>query len=72
VVKSLIQKLFCGESKVKDKTSAEKYKVRAQQAKPIIDKLHKWLEQNQPRLVGKTKLAEAATYLAKQWHKLTT
>lgn len=72
VVLSLIQKLYGIESKIKDKTPAEKYEVRAQQAKPIIDKLHKWLEQNQPRLVGKTKLAEAATYLANQWHKLTT
>jgi transposase len=72
VVLSLIQKLYGIESKIKDKTPAEKYEIRAQQAKPIIDKLHKWLEQNQPRLVGKTKLAEAATYLANQWHKLTT
>lgn len=70
VVLSLIQKLYGIESKIKDKTPAEKYEARQLQAKPIIDKLHKWLEQNQPRLVGKTKLAEAANYLANQWPKL--
>lgn len=70
VVLSLIQKLYGIESKLNDKTPTQKHEIRQEQAKPIIDKLHKWLEQNQPRLVGKTKLAEAATYLANQWHKL--
>lgn len=70
VVLSLIQKLYGIESKLNDKTPEQKHEIRQEQAKPIIDKLHKWLEQNQPRLVGKTKLAEAATYLANQWHKL--
>lgn len=63
VVLSLIQKLYGIESKLKDKTADEKYKIRQEQAKPIIDKLHTWLEQNQPRLIGKTKLVEAAVTL---------
>ena len=72
VVLSLIQKLYGIESKLKGKTPAEKFDTRQQQAKPIIDKLHQWLEQNQPRLIGKTKLSEAANYLANQWPKLVT
>jgi transposase len=70
VALSLIQKLYGIESKLKDKTTEEKYEIRQQQTKPILDKLHQWLEQNQPRLIGKTKLAEAANYLANQWPKL--
>jgi transposase len=70
VALSFIQKLYGIESKLKDKTADEKHEIRQEQAKPIIDKLHKWLEQNQPRLIGKTKLAEAVNYLVNQWPKL--
>ena len=70
VVLSLIQKLYGIEKKIKDKMPDEKHAIRQQQTQPILDKLHQWLEQNQSKLVGKTKLAEAANYLANQWHKL--
>lgn len=70
VVLSLIQKLYGIESKAKDKTPVEKHEIRTQQSRPVIDKLRLWLEKNQPRLIGKTKLAEAASYLANQWPKL--
>lgn len=70
VVLSLIQKLYGIESKAKDKTPVEKHEIRTQQSRPVIDKLRLWLEKNQPRLIGKTKLAEAANYLANQWPKL--
>lgn len=70
VVLSLVQKLYGIESKLKDKTPEQSHEVRQQQAKSIIDKLHKWLDQKLPHLGGKTKLPETATYLAVQWHKL--
>jgi transposase len=70
VVLSLIQKLYAVESRVKDKSVDEKYIARQQASVPILDKLKAWLEQNQPNLVGNTKLIEAANYLANQWHKL--
>ena len=71
VVLSLIQKLYGIESKIKDKRADEKYTIRQAQAQPIVNKLYQWLVQNQPKLVSKTKLADAATYLSNQWHKLT-
>ena len=70
VVLSLIQKLYGVESRVKDKSVDDKYTTRQQASVPILDKLKAWLEQNQPNLVGNTKLIEAANYLANQWHKL--
>jgi len=72
VVLSLIQKLYGIESKLKDKTAAEKYTTRQRQAKPLIETLHQWLEKNHHSLIGKTKLSEAVNYLANQWHKLIT
>ena len=70
MVLSLIQKLYAVESRVKEKSADDKYTTRQQVSVPILDKLKAWLEQNQPNLVGNTKLIEAANYLANQWHKL--
>ena len=70
VVLSLIQKLYGVESRVKDKSADDKYTTRQAVSVSILDKLKAWLEQNQPNLVGNTKLIEAANYLANQWHKL--
>ncbi|CAM4470751.1 Transposase IS66 [Shewanella livingstonensis] len=70
VVLSLIQKLYGVESRIKDKSVDDKYTTRQQASVPILDKLKAWLEQNQPNLVGNSKLIEAANYMANQWHKL--
>ncbi len=70
VVLSLIQKLYGVESRIKGKSVIEKYNARQSYSLPIIKKLNTWLEQNQPNLVGNSKLIEAANYLANQWHKL--
>ena len=70
MVLSLIQKLYGVESRIKDKSTDEKYIARQEASLPIIGKLKIWLEQNQPQLVGNSKLIEAANYLANQWHKL--
>jgi len=70
VVLSLIQKLYGVESRIKDKSTDEKYIARQEASQPILSKLNTWLEQHQPNLVGNTKLIEATNYLANQWHKL--
>ncbi|WP_024599457.1 IS66 family transposase [Pseudoalteromonas sp. TAE56] len=70
VVLSLIQKLYGVESRIKDKSVDDKYTARQEVSLPILSKLRIWLEQDQPNLVGNSKLIEAANYLANQWHKL--
>jgi len=65
---SFIQKLYGLETKIKNKSADEKYEIRQQQAKPIIEKLHGWLTKQ--NVLPKTKLGEATTYLSNQWHKL--
>ncbi|GIU11292.1 IS66 family transposase [Shewanella baltica] len=70
VVLSLIQKLYGVESRIKDKSVDDKYTARQEVSLPILSKLKIWLEQDQPNLVGNSKLIEAANYLVNQWHKL--
>lgn len=70
VVLSLIQKLYGVESRIKDKSVDDKYTARQEVSLPILSKLKIWLEQDQPNLVGNSKLIEAANYLANQWHKV--
>lgn len=70
VVLSLIQKLYGVESRIKDKSVDDKYTARQEVSLPILSKLKIWLEQDQPNLVGNSKLIEAANYLENQWHKL--
>ncbi|WP_350547557.1 transposase, partial [Pseudoalteromonas sp. 5-MNA-CIBAN-0065] len=48
----------------------DKYTARQEVSLPILSKLKIWLEEDQPNLVGNSKLIEAANYLANQWHKL--
>lgn len=70
LVLSLIQKLYGVESRIKDKSVDDKYTARQEVSLPILSKLKIWLEQDQPNLVGNSKLIEAANYLVNQWHKL--
>ena len=58
------------ESRIKDKSVDEKYITRQSVSLPILNKLKIWVEQNQPNLVGNSKLIDAVKYLANQWHKL--
>ncbi|WP_076920575.1 IS66 family transposase, partial [Pseudoalteromonas sp. SK18] len=62
VVLSLIQKLYGVESRIKDKSVDDKYTARQEVSLPILSKLKIWLEQDQPNLVGNSKLIEAANY----------
>ncbi|GGP75089.1 hypothetical protein GCM10009410_03840 [Shewanella ulleungensis] len=58
------------ETRIKDKSTDEKYIARQVVSQPVLSKLKAWLEQKQPNLVGNTKLIEAANYLTNQSHKL--
>ena len=68
---AFIQKLYVIEKKLKDKPNDERYAIRQQQAKPIIDKIQKWLEKSLPNVPPKTALGKALHYLHNQWPRLT-
>jgi transposase len=72
VALNLIGKLYGIEASLKGKTTEEKYLVRQEKSKVIIDKLHGWVIDNRDKVPPKSKLGEAMTYWCNQAHKLTT
>ncbi|CDL80425.1 transposase (fragment) [Xenorhabdus cabanillasii JM26] len=67
---SLIQSLYRVEQQIKGLSPAEKYRIRQEKARPILDKLSAWLIKTQSQVLPKSKLGEAITYLGNQWPKL--
>lgn len=72
VALNLIGKLYGIEASLKGKTAEERYRIRQEKSKVIIDKLHGWVIDNKEKVPPKTKLGEAMTYWCNQAHKLTT
>lgn len=70
VVLSFIQKLYAIESRIKEKSTEEKYIARQAFSVPLLNELEQWLNKNLLTLVGKTKISEAINYLQNQWGKL--
>mgnify|MGYP000686593732 CR=1 FL=1 len=65
---SMIQKLYRIEMSLKDKNADEKYQLRQEKAKPLLDKFYQWLEK--ANVVTKSALGKAIQYCQNQWHKL--
>jgi len=65
---SMIQKLYGIERGLKDKSAQEKYQVRQEKAKPLLDKFYQWLAK--ANVVTKSALGKAISYCQNQWHKL--
>lgn len=63
-------KLYEIERKAKDLSADERYRLRQEKAKPIIDKLRVWLEKSLPQVPPKTALGKALSYLHRQWDRL--
>ena len=66
----LIAKLYKLEKAIKALSATEKYEQREAKAKPIIEQLHAWLIETQPKVPPKSALGNAITYLANQWTHL--
>lgn len=66
----LIAKLYKIEKACKNVTAENRYQARQTQAKPIIDKLHTWLNDTLPKVPPKTALGKALNYLNSQWPRL--
>ena len=56
--------------KLKGKSAAEKYRVRQQQSKPILEAFKKWLEKAVNQTLPKSTLGKAIKYCLNQWDKL--
>ena len=59
VALNLIRKLYGIEQAIKDKSVDEKFKIRQQKAKPIVDELYQWLIKHKDKIPPKMALGEA-------------
>jgi transposase len=65
-----IQALYRIERECKDVSPKERYTVRQQKAKPLLDTLRAWLDTALPTVPSQTMIGKALTYLNNQWPKL--
>ena len=66
----LIGKLYQVEAQIRGAPEAERRSVRLAQAVPILDQIHRWIDEHLPVLRPKSALARAVTYLRNQWDAL--
>lgn len=60
------------EDEIKELSVDERFNVRFQRAKPVLDELHAYLVATQPRIPPKSLLGQAVAYTLNQWSKLIT
>jgi transposase len=63
--------LFSIERELKDVAPEERYTVRMERSKPILDAYLAWLRQQRTRTLPKSLLGQAIAYSLNQWDKLT-
>ncbi|MEK5060519.1 transposase [Paenibacillus sp. FSL H7-0326] len=64
-------RLFTIERELKDKASKDRYTIRQEQSRPVLDAYLAWLRQQRSRTLPRSKLGEAIGYSLNQWDKLT-
>lgn len=67
---SFIQKLYRIERALKEASPEERYQSRQEQASPVLDDLHIWLEKSLPEVPPGSATGKALNYLHNQWNKL--
>lgn len=71
VAMSYITKLYNIERAIKDKSHDERYRIRQQEAVPILEQFHAWLLKIQPKTPPRGKLGAAISYSINQWPYLS-
>ena len=67
----LISQLYEVERQAKDYSTAERLRLRQQQARPIADALHAWMQAHRQKVPDNTGIARALDYSLKRWVALT-
>jgi transposase len=68
---ALIQKLYRVEKQAKQLTPRERFDYRQQHAKPILERLRRWLDDSLPKVLPGSTAGKALNYLHNEWEKLT-
>lgn len=69
VALNFIGKLYGIEQAIKEKTDDEKYQIRQQKAKPIVDEFYQWLVEHKDLFPPKRPLGKAINYALNQYDK---
>ena len=64
---NMIRNLYAIEQRIKDKSEGERYRIRQEESKPVLDKLKQWLDKQQALVPPKSLLGKAITYGQNQW-----
>ncbi|GAE33003.1 mobile element protein [Halalkalibacter hemicellulosilyticusJCM 9152] len=62
--------LFTIEKEIKPLSFEERYQVRLEKSRPILDAFSAWLRQQTPKVLPKSALGQAIKYCRNQWEKL--
>lgn len=65
-----IKKLYRIESLVSGKSAEERFRVRLEKAKPLMDELKDWLDKSATQVAPKTLIGQAVQHSLNQWGKL--
>lgn len=58
------------EEEIKELNDTDRFNIRLEKAKPVLDELHQYLEAVYPRIPPKSPLGQAVSYTLNQWPKL--
>ncbi len=67
---AFIQKLYKIDKPLRDRPPDERYRIRLEQSKPVMEKLRIWLDDALPRVPPKSLTGKALGYMDRQWPKL--
>lgn len=62
--------LFAIERELKDSTPEERYTIRQEQSRPVLDAFLVWLRNQRPKVLPKSAFGHAIQYCLNQWDKL--
>ncbi len=65
-----IKKLYRVELQVVGKSAEERFRVRLEKAKPLMDEFKEWLDKSAVQVAPKTLVGQAVQYSLNQWEKL--
>lgn len=66
----MIGKLYDIEREIKDLAPAERFRIRQEKAKPLLDNMYAWMMDLQNKIPPKSLLGKALSYMNDQWPKL--
>lgn len=63
-------RLFAVERKIKEASPEQRYTIRKEESRPILNAFSTWLRYQRPRVLPKSALGQAIGYCLNQWDKL--